>query len=324
VRSRRRLSYDLEQWDDGHAPTRRKVSARIETLAQHFCACDNSYMSWLNANAGAVTALLTLVLAVATIVYVRLTAGLLRENIAIREAATRPVLWITTTVHEAHINLINLVIENAGNGPALHVRFSVRQPVVRQGVVDLKTIGMFREGIRNLGAHQRVETFLANAIGNLDLLKKEPLVITVSYQDQFAKQYAQEFVIDFREMEGIHRVGEPPLYTIAKAAKELQSSIDRLVKGWHKLPVTVHTLQDLEREGKVSELWLKLNEMDAKGWEELEKFVAARVPHDDTPPPAQPEGAATSDGELNEPVQVSNGDLIQAAGDESEESAGAA
>lgn len=263
-------------------------------------------MSWLNTNAGAITALLTLVLAVATIAYVRLTAGLLRENIAIREAASRPNLWITTIVHEAHINLISLVIENGGNGPALHAMFTVRQPVVRRGVVDLKTIGMFREGIKNLGPHQRVETFLANAIGNLDLLKKEPLVIHVSYQDQFAKRYTQEFAIDFREMEGIRRVGEPPLYTIAKAAKELQSSIDHLIKGWHKLPVTVHTLQDLEREGKIDELWLKLNQLDAKGWEELESFVAARVPHDETAPPVEPEGRPTQEGELDDAVQVSN------------------
>lgn len=235
-------------------------------------------MTWLNQNAGAITAILTLVLTVATIMYVRLTAGLLRENIAIREAASRPVLWITTTIHEAHINLMNLAIENGGNGPALHVKFAIKQPIVRSGVTDLRSVGLFREGIRHLGPHQRIETFLANSIGNLDLLKNEPLKIDVTYQDQFGRSYQQQFVIDFREMEGIRRVGEPPLHTIAKAAKALNDSIDKLIKGWYKLPVTVHSLQDLEREGKISWPWMKMNQLDEVSWAELEKFVGERVP----------------------------------------------
>ncbi|MEO8380802.1 MAG: hypothetical protein ABI779_14150 [Acidobacteriota bacterium] len=233
-------------------------------------------MEWLNANSGGINALLTSILTVATLSYVVLTARLVRENIAIRELTSRPVLSITPALSDVGLNFVNLLLENWGNGPALHVKFEVTQPVVRHGITDLSKVGFFGRGLAYLGPHQRFELFLASSIGNLDELKKVPIEIDVNYQDEAGRRYSQKFKIDFAELEGITRIGEPPLQAAAKSLKKIEQSLDGLARGSYRPSVTVHTLEDLEREGRVSELWFKLNELDAASWKEVEELVDAR------------------------------------------------
>jgi hypothetical protein len=98
-------------------------------------------VDWLNANSGAVqattsvfVAALTAVLAVATLVYVRLTHQIARASIEQGEAQQKPCLILRTTRRDdqwvildpplaAEVEGGNLRILNIGSGPALQVQY---------------------------------------------------------------------------------------------------------------------------------------------------------------------------------------------------------
>lgn len=179
--------------------------------------------------------------------------------------------------HEGDVSIINLIVENWGNGPALNVRFKVNQPVIREGVTGLGEVGLFKKGLSQLGPHQRIELFLAGSVGNLDALKKAPIEIRAEYRDEGGDEWTQRFTLDFAELEGLTRAGEPPLFTIAKAAEGVRSDLAKLLLGSHHVRVVNYSLEDLQREGKITSLHLKLSQLDSAGWADLEKFVEERL-----------------------------------------------
>lgn len=233
-------------------------------------------LEWLNSFSGAVNALLTFVLIIVTAIYVYLTGRLVRENVALRENATRPVLAITTSLHEAHLHIINLLIENAGGGAAHHIRLRTSMPFMVNGQECLDEIGPFRKGITYLGPHQRLELFLASAIGNLDQLKQQPLQIEAKYSDEVGKIHQKTFAIDFGELEGISRVGTPPLFTIAESIKKMQENFANLPRAG-KLPVLAYSLEDMEREQTANKLWYKFSRLSSADREEVEKLVNLKL-----------------------------------------------
>lgn len=100
--------------------------------------------------------------------------------------------------------------------------------------------------------------------------------ITATYFGQSANQQKRSFIIDFKEFEGIVRIGEPPLREIAKHVKEIDRSIDRISRG-EKLQVVMSTLEEEEREGKKNRLWIKLNRLDPSAWAEIEKHIDSSI-----------------------------------------------
>lgn len=230
-------------------------------------------IEWLNNYSGAVNALLTLVLIVVTAVYVYLTGRLVRENIALREDATRPLLAVTTSLHEAYIHIINLLIENVGGGAAHDIRLRTSKPFTLDRHERLDEIGPFKKGITYLGPHQRLEFFLANAIGNLDELKKQLLQIEAEYSDNVGKTYRKTFVIDFGELEGISRVSTPPLFKVAESIERLEKNFANLLNGMIKLPILAYSLEDTKREQMVNELWHKFWRLKPVDRDEIEKLI---------------------------------------------------
>ena len=234
-------------------------------------------LQWLNDYSGVVNALLTFVLIVVTAIYVYLTGRLVRENAALRESATRPVLSITTSLHEAHIHVVNLVIENVGGGGAHHIRLRTSSPFTVGGRERLNDIGFFRKGISYLGPHQRQELFLANTIGSFDELKQRPLQIEAEYSDELGKTYRKTFVIDFGELEGISHLGTPPLFTVAESIKKLQEDFARLLNGMRKLPVLAYSPEDIEREQTAHKLWHKFTRLNSVDRDEIERLMNLKL-----------------------------------------------
>ena len=237
----------------------------------------NDVINWCNANAGFVEALLTLAIIGATLRYVVLTDRLLRENQELRRQATRPTLAIRASIHEAHINIINLVIENIGGGPAHRIALKASHPFRGKGERPLNEVGPFKKGLRYLGPHQGLELFLANAIGNLDELKQAPIEIATSYFDEAGQSYKNTFVIDYSELENIERVGEPPLFTIAERVTKLQEGFERLTNGMAKLPVIAYSLADLDAERGTQNLWRRIVRLTQEERNEVGVLVETKL-----------------------------------------------
>jgi len=267
-------------------------------------------LDWLNANSGALSAILTLVLTIATSVYVFLTRQLLRESVTVREASSRPSVAIRLAIHETRIHLLNLAIENFGNGPALLLEFTVNQKCQeRQGVKDLSKIGFFRKGLHYLAPHERIEMFFANAIGNLDVLKQQPWTIGVRYADAAGKKYIETFTLDFSEFEGMSRVGDAPLEKIAESIETIKAEFSSLLLGSRKLPVKIYNLDEEHREERISELYYKLHELGPEAWNEVEAFVNEKFAHtDESNVPEAENGSAAV--EIREPFAESSSPAV--------------
>ncbi len=234
-------------------------------------------LSWLNTNSSAVTAVATILLVVITAIYVWLTGRLVHENRELRMASNRPDIGVSIGLHEAHINIINLLIENIGNGPAYNVRLIADRPFKVHGDRDINDVGPFKSGIALLARGQRMEIFLENAIGNYDRLKQETFAIKATWADATGLTYDRLFEIRFDEYNNVTRIGTPPLYSIASDLEKLQKAATRIASGQSRLKVISESAAEaLQREG--AELtWARFQSLPVNEQREIGELIKSKV-----------------------------------------------
>jgi len=230
-------------------------------------------LAWLTANAAAVNSVASLLLLAVTGWYAYLTLRLVRENQELRKSSNRPDIGVTIGLHEAHVNIINLLIENIGNGPAYGLRLSLDRSFTIHGGLDLSAAGPFKAGIALLARGQRMEVFLENAIGNFDRLKGETLKIEAKWSGAAGESYSRTFDLRFDEYENVVRIGTPPLYKIASALESLQEDVRKIGSGWSRLKVTTETAEEAELRRGVEITWARLRSLPAERQEYLAKLI---------------------------------------------------
>jgi len=233
--------------------------------------------NWLNANSGALGAITAALLICITAYYVYLTWRLLLENQELRQLSNRPEIALTLSLHEAHVNLIFLIIQNIGQGAAHNVRLTTDKPFRTSGSRDLAEIGPFKTGIGLLSPHQKIEVFLANAIDRYDELKTEPLGITAKWKDSSGKSFSRTFAVDFAEYENVSRIGEPPLYSIADSSEKIEKAISRLARGSSKIAVVVQTKEEHRRSNRAGLLMARLSGLSEADFDHVFAEVEAKV-----------------------------------------------
>ena len=184
-------------------------------------------INWLNANDGAIIGIATAVLVGITGYYAYLTRQLLKAN-------DTPEIAISLRSHEISINLVMLCIENVGTGAAHDVKFTTDPASVPSLDIPFEKIGFLKSGIRYFESGRKIEQFLVSVIGKFDELKQTQIKITVTYKDTTDHKREQIFHLDFSEGVGFSQIGSPPLYEIAKATKEIQKDLNRIITGVHK------------------------------------------------------------------------------------------
>lgn len=230
-------------------------------------------LGWLNQNSGAINAILSALLTIATAVYVYLTRHLLLESIAVRKAASQPAIAITPKLHPLHMAILNLEIQNVGGGAAYDVAFKVHQSVKGNGITDLSTLGFVRNGMKYFAAGERIELFLASSVGNLARLKETPLTIAVTYRGSVHAPVTEAFEIDFGLFENVPKVSDVPEQAIAESLAKLEASVSAFSRGAEKLAVRVVTEEEEARRGRISMLYYKLNHLSPEDFAEIERAV---------------------------------------------------
>jgi hypothetical protein len=208
-----------------------------------------TWIEWLNSNSAAITAAASVVLTAITAYYAFLTWRLVQENRELREEHNRPRVVITTSLHEAHINIVHLMIENIGQGPAYEVKFETNRDVKLSQGRSLREVGVFKGGVRFLPPRQRIELFLHNAVAAVDNFKSSPIEITVRFKDSVGREASPEkFVIDLSEYENLRKAGKPPLYKLADALEELNRNFSHFLRGSGFPKIITYTPADYQKE----------------------------------------------------------------------------
>ena len=192
-------------------------------------------LRFLNANAGALTFVFIAVVAVATVMYARLTARLVAETHSLREAQTDPSISVSLDIRPEAFHLIYLLIRNDGPAVARDVTFDVSYDPDHQPDADIKealdTLGFVRNGIRHLAPGQEIRTFFVHMYKGDASRLDTAFDVTVRYSTPSGSTKSEYYRIDLSYLRGIAQVGTTPLVEIAKYLKSIEADLHRLALG---------------------------------------------------------------------------------------------
>ena len=154
---------------------------------------------WLSAFSSVIIGIATVVLAIVTYHYARVTKHILEESRLMRLEAHKPGIAISLHRYKTRDYQATLRIENIGTGPAHDVQFATDRSVQIRGHTPLEHIGFLKRKIAYFGHGRQLES---HPFG-VDL-NQTPLEITVTYKDSAKRKYDKPFQLDFGELEGIN------------------------------------------------------------------------------------------------------------------------
>ena len=219
-------------------------------------------INWLNTNNGAIIGVATLFLMGITAYYAYLTRQLLKAD-------DTPEIAISLRPHEISVNLVMLYIENVGTGAAHDVKFITDPSSLPSLDIPFEKIGFLKSGIRYFEPGRKIEQFLVSVIGKFDELKQTQLKITVTYKDSTNHKREQIFHLDFSEGVGFSQIGSPPLYEIAKATKEIQKDLNRIITGVHKPIILTEPLSKHRLEQRADSLESRIEQLPKEVQQEI-------------------------------------------------------
>lgn len=230
-------------------------------------------MSWIAENAASINALLSVLLVLITGVYVLLTWRLVAESRELRRAQASPEIAISLRPYEGGINFTLLRIENLGGGPALRVRLQTDWQYEEGNRSRLSEVGLFKNGIGYFPPGAKIEHFIANVIGHLEDLKRQPLRIDVEYADLFGRTHSRAFTLDFSELENLSFIGTPPLFEMASSLKKIERDISRLGSGFSRLHVLTESQESFHRRLADTALVAKFQRLSQEDREKVEEVL---------------------------------------------------
>lgn len=205
-------------------------------------------LNFLNQNSGAFNVIFSFIVSISTVVYAILTWRLVSETRKMRVAQTEPKIFITIQPREEWINFIDMIIQNIGLGPAYDIKFKVEPDFKITKSRSLSELGFIKNGLKYLAPNQKIQFFLTNMAENFEEKIKSRFEIKVTYKNSVGKKYEDTYLIDFSSLEGLHQLGKPPIYRIAKSVENIQKDIHRIYWDFHKLSESLkgESLEDLQ------------------------------------------------------------------------------
>lgn len=212
-------------------------------------------MNWLdqiNKNSGALSAIFSGVVTVATVIYAWLTAKLVNETRRMREAQTEPSLQVVYRNREEWINLLDVAVRNIGLGAAYEITFEIHAELKdgdKNDLVDsLGKLGCFEKGLVYLGPSQEFTSFWTNLMDGHASKLDTRVFVHCRYRSATGVRYENQCVLDLSEIKGISRIGEPPLLKIAKQLESIAKDLNHLTTGSNRLRVDAFSQADRDAE----------------------------------------------------------------------------
>ncbi len=179
--------------------------------------------TFLNQNSGAIQILFSGLVTFATVVYAILTWSLVRETTQMRRAQTDAKVMVGVTSRKETISFLDFYILNEGMGAAYNVKFQVTHLKADKGdasiVGRINELGFVQSGLDYLSSKQEIRTFLTSMFENFEEKILTTIKVDVSYQTGVGNVVNDAYIIDFSIFRGLHQLGEPDLYRIARQWK---------------------------------------------------------------------------------------------------------
>lgn len=206
----------------------------------------------LNKNSGALSAVFSGVVTVATVVYAWLTARLVDETRQMRKVQTEPRVEVSYRVRDEWINLVDVSVRNIGLGPAYDIRLEAKTDSDTTGakvlLQALQKLGSFSKGLSYVGPGQEYSSFWTSMTDGDATKIDSRLVVSCSYRSVTGDAYRHDCILDLSELKGSSRIGEPPLHKIAKHIEQIEKDLTKVTAVTGRLKVDEYTQDDRDRE----------------------------------------------------------------------------
>ena len=205
-------------------------------------------LDFFNANSGAFSVLFAGIVALATLVYAILTWKLVSETKRMREAQTEPKISISIQPREESINMVDIIIQNIGLGPAYNIAFELDGDFYFFKDRLFSDIGFIKKGIKYLAPNQKKQSFLTSMTENYEEKQEISIGIDVNYKNSSGKAYYDNYTINFSELKGLLQLGTPPLHAMARNIEKIKDDIHHITTGFHKPKIVIYTKKEVEEE----------------------------------------------------------------------------
>lgn len=127
-----------------------------------------------------------------------------------------------------HLNLMNLIIQNQGQGTAYDLCWEVSPSPeeLKKHRVCLESLRLL-DGFSHLAPQQRIETFFGSA-PELLATKCPPVMVTVRFRNARKEQRSETFALNSSQFEGITEAGELPMEAMAKSLEKIAKRLERI------------------------------------------------------------------------------------------------
>lgn len=187
-------------------------------------------ITFLNENAGAIQALMAVLLVLITAYYAWQTRETVKTMQRAEEERSRPRMVVYLEPREEWLNFVEIVVANIGQGTARNVQFSFNQDLVLtvRGSREekLSDIGFIKNGIPSFAPQRVIRRFFISLIGRVEELQKSNIVLTIKYSDEY-QWFKDSFQLDFCSLID-RQVGEPPVYKIATHIERMSKSLEKI------------------------------------------------------------------------------------------------
>jgi hypothetical protein len=171
------------------------------------------------------------VLTISTVIYARITSKLFQETKSQRLALTEPLLSMRLQSNTENLNIIELHIENLGNGIAYNIRFIFLTDFIytNQKEKKLSDIAFFKSGLIALAPRQHHKIFLTSLINDtINGVEHRPFEIKVVYDTLSQKNKESIFGLNLTEFEGLLYMDKKnEIQELIKSIRELTSAIEK-------------------------------------------------------------------------------------------------
>jgi hypothetical protein len=209
---------------------------------------------WNSINWGIwVPAVATVVLAVLTYIYVRLTKGIL-------EGQSNPCIIVSVIHDDERRSILQLVIRNVGSGLAQDVTFEFSRPIPARawGIGENKaktaepmTRGPLIDGVPALGPGEERRIDWGQYGGLMKSLGTEPVVVKCKFKKNGKSMPPIECKLDVKSFERTV-AAERPSAKVAKELEKISQDLHYLATGFHKLKIEI-VKEDEEMEAEKNE-----------------------------------------------------------------------
>lgn len=182
-------------------------------------------IGFLNNNVGFVGGILSLVIAISTVVYAFFTYSLSVETKKLRKVQSDPLLSIIIEPYKFAFIQMKIIIQNIGQGPAYNISFTCEPNIDIGNNKHLSDLNFLKQH-SYLKPNQKIESYIASY---QNLVNKE-FSITAKFESMNGEQYTEKFTFNVSDMAGVELLGGDSIYNIAENTKNIYKEITNLNK----------------------------------------------------------------------------------------------